>query len=69
MGEDDVYSFTNEGMKTIKQEIIDWQEMYNRVIVNDDFKATQMMITITASTEDGEELPSAIQNKILAQIK
>ena len=69
LGEDDAYSFTADGMKTIKQEIIDWQEMYNRVIVNDDFKATQMMITITASTEDGEELPSDIQNKILAEIK
>lgn len=69
LGEDDVYSLTKAGMKTIKQEIIDWQEMYNRVIVNDDFKATQMMITITASTEDGEELPSDIQNRILAQIK
>ncbi|MBO6218353.1 MAG: RND family transporter [Treponema sp.] len=69
LGEDDAYSFTADGMKTIKQEIIDWQEMYNRVIVNDGFKATQMMITITASTEDGEELPSDIQNKILAEIK
>ena len=69
LGEDDAYSFTADGMKTIKQEIIDWQEMYNRVIVNDDFKATQMMVTITASTEDGEELPSDIQNKILAEIK
>ncbi|WP_296325521.1 MMPL family transporter [Treponema sp. UBA3813] len=69
LGDDDAYSFTADGMKTIKQEIIDWQEMYNRVIVNDDFKATQMMVTITASTEDGEELPSDIQNKILAEIK
>ena len=69
LGEDDEYSFTKEGMKIIKQEIIDWQEMYNRVIVNDDFKATQMMITVTASTEDGEELPADTQNKILAEIK
>ena len=69
LGDDDEYSFTAGGMKTIKQEIIDWQEMYNRVIVNDDFKATQMMITVTASTEDGEELPSETQNKILAEIK
>ena len=69
LGEDDEYSFSADGMRTIKQEIIDWQEMYNRVIVNDDFKATQMMITVTASTEDGEELPADTQNKILAEIK
>ena len=69
LGEDDEYSFSADGMRTIKQEIIDWQEMYNRVIVNDDFKATQMMITVTASTEDGEELPADTQNEILAEIK
>lgn len=69
LGEDDEYSFTKEGMRVIRQEIIDWQEMYNRVIVSDDFKATQMMITITASTEDGEELPAEVQNKILSEIQ
>ena len=58
LGEDDEYTGSGEDMRLIKQKIIDWQEMYNRVIVNDSFKATQMMITITASTEDGEELPA-----------
>ena len=43
--------------------------MYNRVIVNDSFTAAQMMVTVTASTEDGEELPSTVQNEILANIK
>ena len=69
LGEDDEYSGSSEDMRLIKQKIIDWQEMYNRVIVNDDFKATQMMITVTASTEDGEELPADTQNKILAEIQ
>ena len=69
LGEDDTYTGSAEDMRLIKQRIIDWQEMYNRVIVNDDFKAAQMMVTITASTPDGEELPSTVQNKILAEIK
>ena len=69
LGEDDEYARSADGMRRIKQEIIDWQEMYNRVIVNDDFKATQMMVTVTASTADGEELPSDIQNEILAEIQ
>ena len=69
LGEDDEYTGSKEDMRLIKEKIIDWQEMYNRVIVNDTFKAAQMMITITASTEDGEELPATVQNKILAEIK
>ena len=69
LGEDDEYTGSSEDMRLIKLKIIDWQEMYNRVIVNDDFRATQMMITITASDENGEELSSDIQNKILAEIQ
>lgn len=67
--DEDVYTGSTEDMRLIKQKIIDWQEMYKRAIVNDNFKATQMMITVTASTEDGEELPSDVQNEILAEIQ
>ncbi len=69
LGEDGEYTGSQADMQAIKRKIIDWQEMYNRVIVNDSFTAAQMMITITASTEDGDELPSSVQNKILADIK
>lgn len=69
LGDDDEYTGSAQDMRLIKQRIIDWQEMYNRVIVNDSFKAAQMMVTVTASTEDGEELPSTVQNEILANIK
>lgn len=66
---DDEFSGTFSEMTIIKKKIIDWQEMYNRVIVNDNFTAAQMMITITASDENGEELSSAIQTKILKEIQ
>ena len=69
LGEEDEYLGTPADMRTIKSRIIEWQEMYNRVIVNDSFKASQMMVTITASTDDGTELPSTVQNKILADIQ
>ncbi len=69
LGDEDLYTGSAEDMRLIKQRIIDWQEMYNRVIVNDSFTAAQMMVTITASTEDGEELPSSIQTKILSDIQ
>jgi len=69
LGEDDEYTGSKEDMRLIRQRIIDWQEMYNRVIVDDDFNTTQMMITIQASTEDGQELPSEIQTSILAKIQ
>ena len=69
IGEEDEYTGSKDDMRLIKEKIIDWQEMYNRVIVNDNFKAAQLMVTITASTENGEELSSTIQTRILAQIK
>lgn len=69
LGDDSEYVGSAENMKLIKQRIIDWQEMYNRVIVDDDFNTTQMMITVTASDESGEELSSDIQNSILREIK
>lgn len=69
LGDDDEYTGSAQDMRLIKRKIIDWQEMYNRVIVNDSFTAAQMMVTVTASTEDGEELPSTVQNQILAEIK
>lgn len=69
LGKDGEYTGSEEDLRIIRRKIVDWQEMYNRVIVNDDFKATQMMITITASTEDGEELPASVQTEILKNIK
>ena len=69
LGEDGEYTGSSEDMRQIKRRIIDWQEMYNRVIVNDNFTAAQMMIVVTASTEDGEELPSTVQNEVLASIQ
>ena len=69
LGEDGEYTGSTADMRLIKRKIVDWQEMYNRVIVNDSFTAAQMMISVTASDENGEELPSSVQNKVLADIK
>lgn len=68
IGDTDEYTGSEKDMRSIKEKIIDWQEMYNRVIVNDNFTAAQMMITIKACTEDGQELPSKIQRNILSEI-
>ncbi|MBR0032005.1 MAG: MMPL family transporter [Treponema sp.] len=69
LGDDGEYTGSREDMRLIKQKIIDWQEMYNRVIVNDSFTATQMLITVTASDENGDELPAATQRKILSEVQ
>ena len=51
---DDDYSGTNADMKKIKEKIIDWQEMYNRVIVDDNFKAAQIVATVDSSLNSKE---------------
>ncbi|MDE7383922.1 MAG: MMPL family transporter, partial [Treponemataceae bacterium] len=51
---DDDYSGTNADMKEIKEKIIDWQEMYNRVIVDDNFKAAQIVATVDSSLNSKE---------------
>lgn len=51
---DDDYSGTNADMKKIKEKIIDWQEMYNRVIVDDNFKAAQIVATVDSSLSSKE---------------
>ena len=69
LGEDGEYTGSQEDMRMIKRKIIDWEEMYNRVVVNDSFTAAQLVVSLTASDETGEELSSAVQNSILAAIQ
>lgn len=55
------YSGTKEDLDGIKQRLTEWNEMYNRVIVNDDNSATQMQFTVhSLSPEDKlEEIEAA----------
>lgn len=43
---DDDYTGSKADIQKIKQKIIDWQDMYNRVIIDDDFQAAQIAATI-----------------------
>ena len=43
---DDNYTGSKADIQAVKQKIIDWQDMYNRVIIDDDFKAAQIAATI-----------------------
>ena len=67
LGED--YSGTAEDMAAIKQRLVDWQEMYNRVIITDDGKTTQLMITLQPKDENGDMLNSKRQMKALHDIQ
>ena len=67
LGED--YSGTPEDMAAIKQRLVDWQEMYNRVIITDDGKTTQLMITLQPKDENGDMLNSKKQMKALHDIQ
>ena len=63
------YTGSAEDMARIKERLVDWQEMYNRVIITDDGKTTQMMITLEPKDENGNMLNSKRQMKTLHDIK
>ena len=65
----DDYTGSAEDMAHIKQNLIDWQEMYNRVIITDDGKTTQMMITLEPKDENGDMLNSKRQMAALHEIQ
>ena len=43
---DDDYTGSKADIQAIKQKIIDWQDMYNRVIIDDEFQAAQIAATV-----------------------
>ncbi|MDE5897906.1 MAG: MMPL family transporter, partial [Treponemataceae bacterium] len=49
---------TEEDIAEIRQKLIGWDEMYDRVIISDDGHASQMQITLMSSTmnSDGEQV-------------
>jgi len=61
LGGDD-YTGSPEDMAAIKQRLIDWQEMYNRVIITDDGKTTQLMITLEPKVERTKKVVSKDEN-------
>lgn len=74
------YTGSDEDIFSIKEKLVQWDEMYNRVIVNDDNSATQMQITIhSLSNDEKSELEkengtktlteSEIQQKVLDEIR
>ncbi len=43
---DDDYTGSKADIQAVKEKIIDWQDMYNRVIIDDDFQAAQIAAII-----------------------
>ena len=59
---DDNYTGSKADIQAVKQKIIDWQDMYNRVIIDDDFHAAQ--IAATVDPEFGSTQQIALLHKI-----
>ena len=59
---DDNYAGTKADIQAVKQKIIDWQDMYNRVIIDDDFQAAQIAATIDPDFGSTEQI--ALLHKI-----
>ncbi len=65
----DDYTGTEEDVENIRAKIYDWQDMYNHVIITDDEKATQIMISIVPKDADGRETSSDKQTQVLRRIE
>jgi predicted RND superfamily exporter protein len=63
------YTGSKEDMAGIKERLYSWQEMYNRVIITDDEKATQIMIILEPHDENGNPLSAGAQTAVLHQMK
>lgn len=55
LGGDD-YTGSAKDIKSIKEKIIDWQDMYHNVILSDDGKITQIMMTINPEATSGQQV-------------
>lgn len=69
----DTYTGSAEDINQLKMRLAEWSDMYNRVIVNDDYTATQMQITVYTPTPE-EQKASKItdaerQQKILENVR
>ncbi len=54
--DEDNFTGSDEDMLELKKRITDWQEMYNRVIASDNFKAAQMAATLEPSMSSKEQI-------------
>lgn len=68
-----VFVGTKDDIRTIKQKLIEWEEMYDRVMISDDRRATQMQIVIaeTRIDDDGNtvKISNSEKNDILLAVK
>ncbi len=48
----ETYTGSREDMDLLRARLTEWSDMYNRVVINDDFTASQMQITIHALSEE-----------------
>lgn len=55
LGGDD-YTGSAKDISSIKEKIIDWQDMYQNVILSDDGKITQLMLTINPEATSGQQV-------------
>ncbi len=67
----DSYSGTAEDNKAIAQRLNDWKQMYNRVVISDNGRATQMVISLDkkCTDEDKQEALNGIREIVTAETK
>lgn len=63
----DTYTGTEEDINLLRSRLSEWDDMYGRVIINDDGTATQMQITI--SPNKTSESDSTRQQRVLDEVR
>ena len=67
------YTGTKEDIKKIKNSLLEWEEMYDKVLLNDKGNATQMQIILHAPTKEEKKAMSITetqrQQKVLNEVR
>ena len=68
-----VFTGTKADIRKINQKLIEWEEMYDRVMISDDGRATQMQIVISENRIDSDgnsvKISNSEKNDILQSVK
>ena len=64
-----VFAGTSDDIDEIRHKIIEWSDMYDRVILSDDGRASQMSIVVKSTDDEGKKISINQQLQVLSQVQ
>ena len=64
-----VFAGTSDDIDEIRHKIIEWSDMYDRVILSDDGRASQMSIVVQSTDDEGKKISINQQLQVLSQVQ